>query len=254
MSSWLREEAFHLSKSTSTLREEAFHLSKSTEKHQHENTQCSIQDGLIVGEGTAKVPGLCIRNRASDKWSALRLYDPFSDSMLHPCFNPRAGSGWHYNYMCRNDIEQPSEKELMEMELEGLKSDALISLVDGVNVAVICPDGDPAAHSSSGGAAAGQPDHNTGFPPLAEQEEEFVHDGDDADGYHDHCGPSKEEEAVADAMGSFGYDCDQLGDMAMQSPVHRPIQLDELSIEVDWMEPGRPLGMFPADGELLADD
>ena len=76
-------------------------------------------------------------------------------------------------------------------------------------------------------------------------------DPDDSDG---HCGPSKEEEEMADSFGCFDCDPDHGGDEAMQDPVDRSIQLDEHNMEVDGTEPGDALGMFPADGVFAAGD
>jgi hypothetical protein len=180
----------------------------STKTHNAPSRAVNDVGGLIVGEGCGtKVPGLCIRNKASDSWSELRLYDPSSDAMIYPLFNPRADPGWHSYYKCRTDIEQPSEKELMEMEIDGLKSDSLMSQVDGKSVAIIRADGSQASAS----------------PEQEEEEEEFYHGDDDPDDEdaQDQGGPSKEEEEMAAEMDSYVFDNQDYGGVgAMQT--HQP--------------------------------
>jgi hypothetical protein len=266
-----------------------FNTGKNINLKTHNAPSRAINDvgGLIVGEGLGtKMPGLCIRNKASDNWSHLRLYDPYSDALNYPLFNPRGDSGWHLEYMGRStDVEQPSEQVLLEMEIDGLKSDALLSQVDGQSVVPIKP-GDHADDWAHGeGATAATPASNAGSPPG--QDEEGAYDDQDCGADDEQGGPSKEEEQMAaEAMASYecdndGYDgghhamqasgghngCISVGDAGVVTGVDnqlvdgsfaaRPSSpglmgsahpgLGEQEMDVEWAE---PLGFFPGGDDL----
>ena len=118
--------------------------------------------------------------------------------MIYPLFNPRGCPGYHFHMLRRAAPEPPSQQVLLEMEVEGLRADALRGLVDGMQVKIFRPD--TKVSPTQGGQHAGGKANNMGIPPEADLEEEFYYDEGAGSAADDCEGPTRDEEEMANEM------------------------------------------------------